>query len=203
MLKPVELPFGKTIYQTDIGHSITTDTAFLVETIQTQVTKKNLNALELGSGNGIISIMLSHCFLNWNITGIEIQPHLVELSIQNAKQVNSSINFIEADLRSYRSDNRYDLIFSNPPYFPREEGRISPKKERAISRHEITCDMFSVLKCVKRNLSLNGKAFILYPVGREQQLGKNAKKVDLKVKKKFVLELEKNEDRVIMELVHA
>jgi len=203
MLKPVELPFGRTIYQTEFGHAITDDSAFLVKTVQDQVKESNLNILEIGSGNGIVSIMLSHYFKDWKITGIEIQHHLVELSKENAVLTDSSINFIEADLRDYKTTKYYDLIISNPPYYLSENGRISPIRERAISRHEITCDMLSILGCVKRNLNLSGKAFILYPKSRIEHLVKNAKKVDLKVKEKFVLELEKNEDRVIMELVHA
>ncbi len=203
MLVSVQLPFGKTINQTTDGHSITSDSAFLVETVSNQVLQENIKLLELGSGNGIISIMLSHYHPKWVILGIEIQKHLVELSQDNAKQSKTFPSFIEADLREFTSSRKYDLIVSNPPYFPKDKGRISPIQERAISRHEITCNMMDILKCVKRNLKEDGSAFILYPQNRWEDLDNFAKKVDLKAVKKFVLDSEENKKKVIVELVHA
>jgi len=203
MLIPVQLPFDKTIFQTKEGHSITSDSAFLVETVTNQISEQNINVLELGSGNGIISIMLSHYHPNWNIMGIEIQKHLVILSKDNAKLSETTPSFMEADIRKFTSSQKYDIIISNPPYFPNKKGRISPIEERAISRHEITCNMLDILECVKRNLNKKGSAFILYPQNREIDLLNFAKKVDLKVKKKFVLDSEKNKRKIIVELVHA
>ena len=203
MLTPVQLPFGKTIYQTKDGHSITSDSAFLVKTITDQISQVNINLLELGSGNGIISIMLSHYHPKWKILGIEIQKHLIELSKNNSELSETTPTFTEADLRTFASLQKYDLIISNPPYFPKEDGRISPIQERAISRHEITCNMMDILECVKRNLKKIGSAFILYPQNRWDDIDNFAKKVDLKTRKKFVLDSKENKKKVIVELVHA
>jgi hypothetical protein len=52
-------------------------------------------------------------------------------------------------------------------------------------------------------LKEKGNAFILYPQNREDDLVNFAKKVDLKVMKKFVLDSEKNKSKIIVELVHA
>ena len=203
MLVPVQLPFGKTIYQTKNGHSITTDSAFLVETISNQISQKDISLLELGSGNGITAIMLSHFHPKWVILGIEIQKHLIELSKNNAKLSETTPTFTEADLRDFTSSLKYDLIISNPPYYPKETGRISPIEERAISRHEVTCNMLDILECVKRNLKKDGIAFLLYPQSRWTNLDNFAKKVDLKARKKFVLDSEQNKKQVIVEFVHA
>lgn len=203
MLVPVQLPFDKTIFQTTNGHSITSDSAFLVETISDQISQESINLLELGSGNGIISIMVSHYHPKWKIRGIEIQEHLVEISRENAKLSETTPAFIKADLRVFTSSQKYDLMVSNPPYFPKDKGRISPIRERAISRHEITCNMLDIMKCIKRNLKKDGCAFILYPQNRWNDLDNFAKKVDLKAMNKFVLGSEKNKKKVIVELVHA
>ena len=203
MHTPVQLPFGKTIFQTKNGHSITSDSAFLVETISDQIANNNINLLEMGSGNGIISIMLSYYHPKWKILGIEIQKHLMELSRDNAELSETSPTFTKADLREFTSSQKYDLIISNPPYFPKNMGRISPIQERAISRHEITCNMMDILECVKRNLKNSSNAFILYPQNRWDDIDNFAKKVDLKTRKKFVLDSEENKKKVIVELVHA
>ncbi|MCF7857912.1 MAG: methyltransferase [Candidatus Cloacimonetes bacterium] len=198
----MKLPFNKTIYQTIHGQSVTTDTAFIVKTIRDQVIKEELTMLELGSGNGIISIMLAHYNPKWEIEGIEIQKHLVELSRDNAKLTDTMPVFMEADLREYRPPEKYDLIVSNPPYFPSRKGRSSPNKERAISRHEITCKMPDVLENIKYNLKKTGSAFILYPSVRWKDIKIYAKKVDLKPKKKFFLKRE-NKEKMLLEFMHA
>ena len=203
MLVPVELPFGKTIFQNKNGHPITSDSAFLAETITKQITHKKINLLELGSGNGIISIMLSHSHPEWKILGIEIQKHLVELSRENATRSDTTPIFETIDLREFDATQKFDLIISNPPYYPKETGRISQIKERAISRHEIACNMLDVMKSIKRNLINDGSAFILYPQNRMNDIDNFAKKVDLKARKKFVLESEEKKKRVIVELCNA
>ncbi len=203
IMKSVLLPFGKTIYQTDHGQSITTDSGFVVETVLDRIAAENLSVLELGSGNGIISIMLAHYRPKWQISGIEFQPQLVELSRQNAELAEVKVKFIKADLKSFKFEVKFGLIISNPPYFPANDGRISPVRERAISRHEVACQMHDVLFCLKRNLKTNGKAFLLYPVSRLTECEKNVKKVDLNIERKFILPSSKQKERVLLELMHA
>ncbi|MCK4312643.1 MAG: methyltransferase [Candidatus Cloacimonetes bacterium] len=202
---PVNLPFGKIIYQTRSGHSITTDTEFIVRTVLEKYRKqsKKISVLELGSGNGIISIMLSHYCPVWQITGIEIQSHYVCLSKENAKLADVETTSIEADLKQYTSKNKFNLIVSNPPYFPKNKGIISPDIKRAISRHEILCTMEDVLNSVKRNLKTQGKAYLLYPEIRFNDIIQFAKKVDLKVTEKFILNASKNKNKILVEIVHA
>jgi len=202
-MKSVFLPFGKTIYQTDQGQSITTDTGFVVKTVLARVAESKVSVLEIGSGNGIISIMLAHYRPRWSITGIEIQPELVELSRSNAELAEVKTKISEADLKSFTSDFHYDLIVSNPPYNPMNEGKISPNPERAISRHEIACNMNDVLKCIKRNLKKNGQAFLLYPASRMAECEKSVKKVDLNIGRKFILPSQKQKERIMLELMHA
>ena len=202
-MKPVLLPFGKTIYQTEHGQSITSDTAFVVETVLQQIPDKQLSVLELGSGNGIISLMLAHYRPNWQISGIEIQSELVKLSRKNAELAEVQVDFQEADLRKFQSTSKNDIIISNPPYFPANQGKISLIAERAISRHEISCKMIDIFQAVKRNLKLNGKAFLLYPEERLQEADKNVKKVDLKLASKFIMSAAKGSKKILLELMNA
>ena len=195
---PVLLPFGKTIFQTAHGQSITSDTKFIVDTILNKFTDDAKTVLELGCGNGIISIMLAHYRHNWKIAGIDIQPHLIELAKKNADLAGIDADFICDDIKSFHSKEGYGLIMANPPYYPAGAGKISPIEERAISRHELKCDMMDVLSCVKRNLV--GKAYVIYPGSRFAELKKIAKKVDLKIAAKFILNAENSEDKELFEL---
>ncbi|MCD4818157.1 MAG: methyltransferase [Candidatus Cloacimonetes bacterium] len=197
-LKPVKLPFGKTIYQTENGQSISSDVVDLVDLIIKKETQNIGEILELGSGNGIISIMLKYHRRNWNIVGIEIQEHLVELSNKNSELSELSINFRKADIRSFSSQNNYDLIISNPPFYSISNGRISPIKERAISRHEILCTLEDVIFAIDRNLKEAGKSYIIYPKFRLPEIEKVIKKVDLRIVEKNVSKSLKNKQKLLI-----
>jgi tRNA1(Val) A37 N6-methylase TrmN6 len=200
---PVKLPFGKTIFQTISGQSITSDTAFIVKTALHQFKQKRLSVLELGSGNGIISIMLAYYRSTWIVTGIDIQPHLIKLAKENSRLAEVNTAFLCSDLKSFSTKEKFDLIISNPPYFPKTDGRISPVCERAISRHEIMCTMKDVLKAVKRNLKPEGKAYLLYPMSRINELLVSAKRVDLNFEEKIIFSETENKKKVFVVLKHA
>ena len=187
--KEVLLPFGRTIYQSEFGQGITTDTSNLVsEILKNHSNENKLRVLELGSGNGIISIMLAENRKNWFVIGIEIQDRLVNLANANKKKLNlSNVQFLEADLNRFVSLEKFDLIVSNPPYYPLTGGRISPVLERAISRHEIKTNMKKILECININLAEKGYAYIIYPQNREKDFMQKIKNIDLKpIEKKII-----------------
>ncbi len=205
MKATVELPFGKKIYQYKHGQPVSSDVEFIVNTIchRFRNNTKKLNVLDLGCGGGIISIMLAYHFPLWNISGIDIQDHLVEIAKENTILAEVDVSFIKADIKNYVSIPKCDLIISNPPYFPKKSGKISPSKERAISRHEIMCCMEDMLEAVKRNLLPNGKAYLLYPLFRKEDLEKILKKVDLIITDK-IIQNDLNKKKIfIAELIHA
>ncbi|MCK4956819.1 MAG: methyltransferase domain-containing protein [Candidatus Cloacimonetes bacterium] len=193
--KPVMLPFGKIICQT-AGQGISSDCQALVDVVL-QAENQSFDVLELGSGNGIIAIMLAYYRANWKITGIEIQTHLVALSKQNSESAGVKTSFLEADIKEFVSQNKYDIIVSNPPYFTKAQGRISPDMERAISRHEILCNMQDVLENISRNLKKSGRAYLIYPQIRFEQLQEISEKVNLIIEDKIIL---KNQDKMVVKL---
>ncbi|MFO7896932.1 MAG: methyltransferase [Candidatus Cloacimonadales bacterium] len=195
---PVKLPFGKTIYQKK-GLGISSDSQLLYEAVLAADPAGN-KALELGSGNGIVSIMLAAARKDWQITGLEIQPELVELSQKNAAICGLDCQFIEADLRLFSASQPYEIIFANPPYFARGKGRISPQEARAISRHELLCNLAEVLACIRRNLAATGKAWLIYPQSRLSEIMEKSKKVDLIIAERKIL---KQQDKIIVLLQHS
>ncbi len=198
------LPFGKFIYQSDEGQGITSDTAAVIDHIQNKSFQKNISALELGCGNGIISIMLAHYHSSWHLSGLDIQKDLIQLAKRNAKLTETNINFFHSDLRSYKSSKQFDLIISNPPYFPVGKGKISSVKERAISRHELECTISDVLAAIERNLKKEGTAFLIYPLFRWKEFTLSLKKVDLILTEKNIFSsFEGEKKRVILELKYA
>ncbi|MCF7920732.1 MAG: methyltransferase [Candidatus Cloacimonetes bacterium] len=180
-LKPVTLPFGKTVYQSNSGQGISTESGELVKKILDLECKEQLRVLELGSGSGIISLMIKHYKVDWDIIGIEIQKHLVEISRRNSILAEETIVFQEEDLRRFTDVKGFDLIITNPPYFKVSESRISPNRERAISRHELFCELKDILEAFNRNLNDRGRAYFLYPEYREDELKKSAAGLNMKL----------------------
>jgi tRNA1(Val) A37 N6-methylase TrmN6 len=165
-LKPVKLPFGKTIYQTKFGQSVSSDIAFLVNEILEKEENRPLKLLELGSGNGILSLMLAYYRNQFEISGIEIQPHLVELAQQNADRIGKRIHFTQADLNNFTAPEKQDIIVCNPPFQRIDEGRLSPYSEKVISRVELKTTMPAVFHSISRNLESAGRAYLIYPQSR-------------------------------------
>ncbi|KQC10375.1 MAG: hypothetical protein APR54_03165, partial [Candidatus Cloacimonas sp. SDB] len=185
-LKPVLLPFGKTIYQTKQGQLISSDNSHLVDFLLQRETENFQTVLDLGCGNGILSLMLAHYRPAWRITGIEIQPHLVEIAQKNCQLTEATnVDIQLQNLRCWQSEQTWDLIVCNPPYHPLNSGKISPIKEKAISRHELCCNMLDILTFIKGNLKLSGKAYLIYAPNRTFDLEKFTKKVDLNIERRF------------------
>jgi len=199
---PVQLPFGKTIYQLKNAQSVSTDSAFLVKNVlgENSPISANLKVAELGSGNGIISIMLSFYRPSWQIMGIEIQPELVKLSSENSRFSKVKVNFFKGDFRNFPFPEKLDLIVSNPPYFPVNNGLISPHKIRAVSSHEIFCNMPELFAVIAENLNSDGFAYVLYPFSRLPEIEKYTKKVDLKIAEKFILKSGKEKNKILVKL---
>lgn len=124
--------------------------------------------LELGSGSGVISIMCALARPLWQITGIEIQPHLHSLALENAANCQLPVSFELQDLRRHQGE--YDLILANPPWQKAGCGRLSPLESRNLSRIELACDMKDILACIRRCLAPRGTALLLYPSARKADL---------------------------------
>ncbi len=191
-LQEVELPFGKTILQFK-NQGVSSDSKLLFdEVVQEQFS--DAICLELGCGNGVISLMLAHYHPDWKITAIDIQPELIQLAKKNNRLCETAVLFENGDIKKYSSAEKFDLIFSNPPFFELGKFRLSDDNSRNIARHEIECNLRDVLINIKRNLKLNGKAYLIYPIQRLEQIETESKKVDLiLIEKKIII----NENKVI------
>lgn len=127
--------------------------------------KPNMNILEIGSGIGHVSMVLSKLFPKSNFFGIEIQEDLYKLS-QNNLVLNDSSNvqFVNDDFRNierYYPKEFFDLIISNPPHYT--SGRKSKNTDRKIARtfkeNDVKYFMKNSWKMIKNKKSIN---FVLH-----------------------------------------
>ncbi len=181
----VKLPFSEIeIEQLPDGQPVTDATNFLQETIIANTHRNSLRGLELGSGNGVVSLMLALQKPEWHLTGLELQRELAELAQSNNARLGLACSFTCGDLRDYRQllqYQGYDLIYANPPWIKVSSGKVSPIPNRAISRQEVCCTMKDVLLCVDWCLEPKGFGWIIYPVDRKTDLGRDIIQTELEV----------------------
>ncbi len=131
--------------------------------------------VDLGTGCGIIPIILAYRISKLQITGVEIQKNLAELAKVNIANNNlqGNIKIISSDMKIYEEffpSQSVDMVITNPPYTKKNSGRINPDSERAIARHEIKITLEELIKVASSLLKDNGKFVIIYPEKRLTEL---------------------------------
>lgn len=136
-------PGGLKFIKSDEVFSLGTDAVMLSSFIEASAAQK---AMDIGCGCGVISLILAYSNRKIIIDAIDIQEAAVNITIQNA-ELNGLSEHIRAacyDIRNHRQfggAGTYDLVFSNPPYFPVNSGAVSQRESIAAAREERTCTL--------------------------------------------------------------
>lgn len=168
------------ILQKKKGYRFAVDAPLLADFIRTE---RSDELLELGAGNGVISVLLSIKPFK-HITAVEIQGTLADLARRNIalNRLEKRITVIEEDLRRFKPDKMFDVIFSNPPYIRKGEGQLSSSLEKSIAKHELECDIFDVMNKTGELLKRSGRACFIFIAKREKDFFEAAEKGGLKVR---------------------
>ena len=175
------------IYQIKNGLLFGTDALQLADFICFEHMGIYKNALEFGTGSGVISLLLARRGKINNIYAVEIQEIYAELADYNVEfnSLADKVKIIRGDLKDceslYYNDTRIlphsvDMIFTNPPYIKYDEnskgnaGMLSELDYKNISRREITCTIYDILKSAARLLKNGGDFYIVYRPDRFQSL---------------------------------
>jgi tRNA1Val (adenine37-N6)-methyltransferase len=127
--------------------------------------------LDLGTGCGIIPLILAYRYPQISIYGIEIQQRLADIAAVNVKEnrMEDRITILCKDMKHLKQNSIPEparLVITNPPYRKADSGRINPNQERAVARHEIKAALFDVLDTARRMLRISGRFVSIYPAER-------------------------------------
>ena len=138
--------------------------------------------LELGAGNGVVSLLLSRKAFR-EIVCLEVQPGLADLARRNVvlNRLGEKIIVLEEDLREFRPKEKFDLVFSNPPYIKSRGGALSRSEEKSIAKHEIKGDIFDIMQAAGEVLKEDGRACFIYPVRRRDDFDRALREAGLKI----------------------
>jgi len=141
------------------------------------------DGLELGTGSGVISLLLSLRPFR-HVTAVEIQRPLAELARRNVilNSLEDRITVVCADLRQFRPGRKFDFIFSNPPYHRRQGGHPSASEEKTIAKHETKCDISDIMLATSKLLKRRGSAFFIFPEKRRLELMAAARQNGLRLR---------------------
>jgi tRNA1Val (adenine37-N6)-methyltransferase len=165
---------GLKILQKRDGHRLSID-PILLTSFTLPYIKKNDNVIDIGTGFGIIPLLISKRKKGVKIVGVEIQKDLVLLAEENLRinKLKQNIKIIEGDYREFKErfkTEKFDIVLSNPPFREPSSGRISPKQERAIARHEFHGSMEELVKVSKYVVTPAGRICFVYPIRRFVEL---------------------------------
>ncbi|MBR7042252.1 MAG: peptide chain release factor N(5)-glutamine methyltransferase [Bacilli bacterium] len=149
------------------------ETELLVDKAITRINKmfpgKCVNIIDLGTGSGCIAITLKKK-LNCNVDALDISREALAVARENAKRNNALINFICDDMTTY-TDNKYDVIISNPPYIaPGEEIQdIVKNNEPEIALYAEDNGLYFYEKIIENIPKItNGKYLVCLEIGNTQ-----------------------------------
>ncbi|MFA4868789.1 MAG: peptide chain release factor N(5)-glutamine methyltransferase [Pedobacter sp.] len=85
------------------------------------VTGTGLRILDIGTGSGCIAVSLQKSLPNSKVSALDISKEAIEIASTNASLNEVDINFLQADIRTFTTEKKFDLIVSNPPYITQHE----------------------------------------------------------------------------------
>ena len=149
--------------------------------------RKGNKVIDLGTGTGILPLLLWAKTDGEHFTGLEIQEESADMarrSIEGNKITN--IDIINGDIKDVSrlfDKQSFDIVTSNPPYMINEHGIVNPDAPKQIARHEILCTLEDVVKAAGYLLKANGKFFMVHRPFRLPEIFESLKKYSLEPKR--------------------
>ena len=144
--------------------------------------------IDLGTGNGVVPLILARLHPEVTITGVEYQRAMVERAARNVElnQLDARISLCRGDVRAAASigaAGSFDVVVCNPPYRRSASGRISPNDEKRIARHEIHGALDDFLSAGAYLLRAHGRMALVYLAGRLVDLLSSMRQAGLEPKR--------------------
>ena len=129
--------------------------------------KKGETALDMGTGTGIIPILLSQRTEGKHFTGLEIQAECAEMADRSVKYncLEDRVQIVEGDIKEAAGifgAASFDVVTCNPPYMIGQHGLTNPHLPKAIARHEILCTFDDVASQAARVLKDRGRFYLVH-----------------------------------------
>ena len=152
------------------------------------VAKADDKVLDLGTGNGVIPILMEAKTKAAHFTGLEIQGINVDMAIRSVafNGIENKIKIVQGDIKEASSifgGASFDVVTSNPPYMNENHGLVNPDSYKAIARHEILCTLEDVIREASKVLKDKGKFYMVHRPQRMVEIFETLTKYKLEPKR--------------------
>ena len=129
--------------------------------------KPGERALDLGTGNGIIPILLEAKTEGEHFTGLEIQERNVDMARRSVtlNHLEHKISVVQGDIKDASKlfgASSFHVVTSNPPYMTGHHGLTNPSEAKAIARHELLCTLEDVIREAAKLLPSKGRFYLVH-----------------------------------------
>lgn len=129
--------------------------------------KRGETVLDLGTGTGIIPILLEAKTQGAHFTGIEVQEESADMAKRSValNGLSEKISICHGDLKEVREifqAQQFDVVTSNPPYMNEGGGLLNPYSAKAIARHEVLCTLEDVVAGAESVLRVGGRFYMIH-----------------------------------------
>ena len=123
--------------------------------------------LDLGTGTGIIPILMAAKTRARELVGLEIQAESADMANRSVlfNDLQTRVKIVQGDIKEAGNlfdAASFDVVTSNPPYMIGGHGLRNPDAPKAIARHEIMCDLEDVVKAAAKCLKSGGKFYMVH-----------------------------------------
>ena len=129
--------------------------------------KPGEKALDLGTGTGIIPILLEAKTEGSHFTGLEIQAEMAEMASRSValNRLEEKVSIVQGDIKEVPTlfeKASFDVVTTNPPYMNDSHGLKNPELPKAIARHEVLCSLEDVVREGARVLRPGGRFYMVH-----------------------------------------
>ncbi len=137
---------------------------------QPAMTSSIKHILDIGTGSGLVALMLAQRFHNAFIDGIDIDSSAVLQAKDNfsASPFSTRLCAYSSPLQDWQPQEKYDMIVSNPPYF--SNSLLCPDNTRTMARHNNTLSFAELFEHSDRLLSPCGTLALVLPADAEKEI---------------------------------
>lgn len=180
-----DLGGGMTIIQKVSGFRFGMDAVLLAHFTKV---KSRDHIIDLGTGTGIIPILLAGLYRDISVIGVDIQEEYCDMAHRSValNNMENTIDIKCMDLKKAPADlgyEIYDLVVSNPPYRKVNAGEISKYDDKAIARHEVMCNLEDVVKSASRLLKYGGRFSMVHLPERFAEIVSTLRQYNLEIKR--------------------
>lgn len=177
--------YGIKILQPRYGYHFSVDSLLLSDFVRI---RKYDHILDIGTGCGIIAMILAKKHSNVKIVAIEIQKDLARIAEKNIRlnHLDGQIAVDELDLSKIQvafSAGSFDHVVANPPYRSPVSGRLCKNSQETFARHEILTDLDQILSAARYALHPGGRVSLIYPADRAAKLLASMHRLSLEPKR--------------------